>query len=572
MSGPVEQPAVSQFLGRLAPAVAESLRSLSEERVVERLWSRDHTLWHDRPAGITDRLGWLTAPETFSLQLDELIDFATEIRDEAIRDVVLLGMGGSSLGAECLRHLFGCEPGYPALHVLDSTVPAQVAQVRSRIDPRATLFLVASKSGSTAEVLNLFEYFWDLATTALDTGAGSRFVAITDPESPLVRIAVSRGFRRVFPNPADIGGRFSVLSRFGLLPAALLGVDLGELMASARWTSQRCRSDRLGAVETEISVDPEVNPGAWLGAVLGAATQSGRDKLTFLTSPRLAKFGLWAEQLIAESTGKDGKGIIPIVDEPFAAADCYRQDRLFVVMRLDRDSNADLDAQAERLRSAGHPMIAFELGEPAHLGGEFVRWQVAVAVAAHLIGVHPFDQPDVEETKINTRRLLESFETDGQLPQSDPGDALFETLRRGEPPSYVALMAYASADPALDRAIAQVRRWILERHRLASTFGYAPRLLHSTGQLHKGGPDGGLFVQLLALDEPGIPIPDRPYSFGTLAHAQAVGDWQALTARGRRCLRVELGAEPANEALRLATDVAAESTDSASSEIPGDPE
>lgn len=519
-------------LGPLAPALQQTLARLDQQRVAARLWSKDHTLWREDPEEISDRLGWLdrVAEEpTPDGELDALLDAA---RDEGLQDVVLLGMGGSSLGAEALRASFGDQKAGPRLHVLDSTHPRWVERVRGEIDPATSLFLVASKSGTTAEVLAFFHYFWSETEKVVGADAGRRFVAITDPGTPLAALADERGFRHTFLNPPDIGGRFSVLSRFGLVAAALAGIDPYRLLRSGHAMATRCRPG--SAAE---------NPGLWLGAVLGAAVASGRDQLTLLTTPRITCFGLWAEQLIAESTGKDGKGILPITGESLAAAERYGDDRLFVALRLAGNADAAFEDHLRRLAKAGQPVVVLELSELHDLGGEFFRWQLATAVVGHLLGIQPFDQPDVQSAKTETKRALAAYEASGELP-SVAAEGDLATALGDEPPRYVAFMAYTDSSPAFEEEITTLRRLIFERHGVATTFGYGPRFLHSTGQLHKGGPDGGLFVQLLAETTADLSVPGQAYGFGPLIQAQAAGDLAALRARGRRTVRVDLGDDP----------------------------
>jgi glucose-6-phosphate isomerase/transaldolase/glucose-6-phosphate isomerase len=520
---------VEETLGALAPEVERVFERLRGERVVERIWAKDHTVWGKGPAEVVDRLGWLTLPDTMAREIDELERFGSEVREEGTAGVALLGMGGSSLGAEVLRSVLGPAPGHPPLAVLDSTVPGWVEAARRGLDPARALFLVSSKSGTTVEVSALFRYFWQEVERAVGGGAaGRRFVAVTDPGTALARLAAERGFRRTFENPPDVGGRFSVLSYFGLVPAALLGLPLAKLLMRAMSMAR----------ESNATTPPERSPAVRLGAVLAAAAAAGRDKLTLLASPGLAAFGLWAEQLIAESTGKEGRGILPVAGEPWAAPDRYRPDRLFVALRLAGDDNAGLDAQLGRQAAAGQPAVTLHLADRFDVAAEFFRWQMATAVAGHLLGVHPFDQPDVDAAKAKTREALAELAASGALPRIDPGPPLAQALA-DEEPAYVALMAYLPPSAGLEEAVAGLRRRLLEERLLPTTFGYAPRLLHSTGQYHKGGPPGGLHVQLLPRSaEEGPAIPGEPYGFGTLAHAQALGDALALRERGRRCLRL----------------------------------
>jgi len=528
-----------------------ALARLGDERIVERIWEKDPTVWSpdpdEIPAEITDRLGWLDLvrePPVADAEIGALVDAA---RTEEVRDAVLLGMGGSSLGAEALRSSFGARGGYPRLHVLDSTHPRWVRRVRGEIDPASTLFVVASKSGTTAEVLALFDYFWAQTEGAGVSVPGGRFVAVTDPGTPLLDLARDRDFRAVFTNPPDVGGRFSVLSRFGRVPAALAGVDVMALMESGHRMAERCGPGSA----------PGENPGAWLGAVLGAAASSGRDRLTFLAAPRIETFGLWAEQLIGESLGKSGRGLVPVTGEPEAAVERYGDDRLFVALHFLPEPDERLTGRVAALRKAGQPVVEIDLEELGDLGGELFRWQLATAVAGHLVGVHPFDQPDVESTKKATRRILDAFAETGELPAVDApgGPGSLRAALLDEPPSYLALMAYADESAELEDAAGRLRRALLDDLDVTTTFGYGPRFLHSTGQLHKGGPGGGLFVQLIERAGDELEIPGRGYGFRTLLAAQADGDLAALQENGRRCLRFELGDDPAATLDRLAAEV-----------------
>ncbi len=519
-----------ESLGDLASPLQSALAALDRERTIERIWQRDPGVWGKGPAEVVDRLGWLDLPEQLTAARGELAAFAEEVRSAGFTDVVLLGMGGSSLGAEVLRSSFPRVAGAPRLTVLDSTVPAWVTAVRQAIDPATTLFLVGSKSGTTAEINAFYHFFWAETVASVGAAAGGHFVAITDPGTALAKLAAERGFRRTFENRPDLGGRFSVLSHFGMVPAALLDLSLDRLLMRALSMSKA----------SNASTPAAENLGARLGAILGVAARAGRDKATLLTSPALAAFGLWAEQLLAESTGKEGKGILPIAGEPCAAPGRYAADRLFVALRLMGDDNAALDAQVAALAAGGQPVVVLPLLDPYDLGGELFRWEFATAVAGHLLGIHPFDQPDVESSKRITRSLLTDYRATGALPEVAAGGSLATALA-GAPASFVALMAYLGESRELETAVTALRARLLTEHGLATTFGYAPRMLHSTGQYHKGGPPGGLFVQLLpAHDEAGPAIPGEPYGFGTLAAAQAIGDARALEEKGRRCLRLRL--------------------------------
>jgi glucose-6-phosphate isomerase/transaldolase/glucose-6-phosphate isomerase len=512
--------------------------------VAERLWHRDHTLWAPEPREIADRLGWLDLIDADE-PLRRVANLVEEAHSDEVAHVVLLGMGGSSLGAEALGTSFGHQEGYPRLLVLDSTVPDRVRQVRSAVDPRKALFITASKSGSTAEVQALFDYFWGEVTATCDD-PGRRFLAITDPGTSLAGLAVERGFREVFVNQPDVGGRFSVLTLFGIVPAALVGIDMRRLLARAERTRRACGPQHAG----------HENPGLTLGAYLGAAALLGRNKATLLVPRRVAAFGLWVEQLIAESTGKHGRGILPVAGEPPVAPDLYGTDRAFVHLRLTSEPDAQMEEHAARLQEAGHPVWELILAHPWDLGAQFYLWQVATAVAGHVIGVHPFDQPDVESAKKKTREVLASWEERGELPRVEAPANLAAELAR-ERPSYMALLAYLAPSTELEEAVAELRRALAGRLQVASTFGYGPRYLHSTGQLHKGGPPGGLHVEVVPRAMADLPIPGRRYGFATLAAAQADGDLLALQQAGRRCVRLA-PADPAAELMRMAGGLLAE--------------
>ncbi len=507
---------------------------------IGRLWRRDYTLWKPEPEEISNRLGWLDLPFCMRADAAEVNAFAGQVRQEGINSVVLLGMGGSSLSAEVLRIALGENPGQPRMHVLDSTVPERVERVTRSIDPARTLFLVSSKSGGTIEVMSLYRHFRKLTEAAVGAGAGSHFVAITDPGTSLEQLALDEKFRRAFINPPDLGGRYSVLSYFGLLPAALMGLDVVQLLSRAGEMARSCG----------VEVPAEDNAGAWLGLVMGCMAVLGRNKLTIITSPKLAGFGLWAEQLVAESTGKEGKGILPVAGEPFNAPGVYGEDRLFTYLRLATDDCTESDRHARELHEAGQPVMSIELRDMYDLGADFFRWEFAVAVAGVCLEINAFDQPNVEESKRNSRRILEEVQKGGALPKlADVGDPV-ELIHSAQPGGYVALMAFAEQTPESDAAFNSLRNAILTRRKLPSTLGYGPRFLHSTGQFHKGGPEGGLFIQFTADYRKGEPIPGASYDFATLATGQAIGDFEALQANGRRVVRVHVG-EPAQLPARI---------------------
>src|SRR5450759_4081104 len=486
-------------LGALQPAVDAQLVKLQKDDAPRRLWAKDSTLWAADPAKreeIRDRLGWLNVAEKM---LEHAAEFKElEAHGRAFSDVVLLGMGGSVLCPDVMRNTFGAIKGHPTLHVLDTTDPATILGVRAKITLNKTLFIVASKSGETTETLSHFAYFWDHVTKngkkdSRNGKAGRQFAAITDPGTSLEKLATEHGFRWVFPNPPDIGGRYSALSYFGLVPAALIGVNVAELLERAVEMAHACAD----------SVEAEDNPGVWLGAVLGQMALAGRNKLTLIASPKIATFGYWVEQLIAESTGKEGKGIVPVEGEPVGKPAVYGEDRLFVYIRMESDpANRAVTA----LEKAGMPVVTLTMRDKLDLGGEFLRWEIATAIAGSILRIDAFDQPNVQESKDNTKKVLAEYKAKGKLPKADSSAAsksrvgLKALLEKAKPGAYFAIMAYATRTPAADTAIAAIRTAVRDRKNIATTAGYGPRFLHSTGQLHKGGPKIGLFLQVVQDD------------------------------------------------------------------------
>jgi transaldolase / glucose-6-phosphate isomerase len=507
-------------LGALAPAVAARLDRLRAEDVIERLWTHDHTLWKPDPTEITNRLGWLHAVEVMTPELPRLRDFARGVVAEGFERVVLLGMGGSSLAPEVLYATCERQPGYPSLTVLDATDPAQIAAIEAAAPLDRTLFIVASKSGGTLETLSHLAYFLPRVRSV------TQFVAITDPGSALATIGREHGFREVFLNPADIGGRYSALTYFGLVPAALMGADLDALLTAAGAMTQACAQP-----------DPASNPGAYLGAVLGEAALAGRDQLTLVLPPSLATLGTWLEQLLAESTGKEGTGILPIEGEPLGPPAVYSDRRLFVAI-----GEAGRDPALDALAGAGHPVLrlpAAAVDGASALGAEFFRWEFATAVAGHVLGVHPFDQPNVQSAKDATATILErGLEAAAGSPMS--ATPLRDLINAAAPGDYVAILAYVPRTAEVDARLQRVRLALRDRLRVATTIGYGPRYLHSTGQLHKGGPANGAFIEVVGDDPADLAIPGQPFTFGTLKQAQARGDLESLLARGRRVARATL--------------------------------
>ena len=516
-------------LGAYGEIVSKTLRRLDAERVVPRIWDRDHTVWKPESDGIVDRLGWLDLPSTMREEASAITAFADEVKHAGFRHVVLFGMGGSSLAAEVLRQTCASSDGPLKLIVLDSTIPEAVRETEAAIDPAHTLFIVSSKSGTTIEPNVLYRHFRELVDGEVGKErAGDRFVAITDSGTPLEQMALDDGLRRVFTPPSDVGGRYSALSHFGLLPAALARADIRSLLSRSRGMARGCLTETFA----------EKNPGALLGAAMGALAREGRDKLTLIASPSVAAFGMWVDQLIAESTGKDGVGIVPIVNEPLMPAEYYGDDRLFVYLRMDDNPNDASDDVVSSLGGLGHPVIVINLGDSHDLGGEFFRWEFATAVAASILGVHPFDQPNVQASKEQTIEVIEEIEGTGELPKTDPTGSIEDLLLQARTGDYLAIMAYVRPTPETESALTQLRRDVTERHKIATTMGYGPRLLHSTGQLHKRGPNTGLFLQIVSDDHEDVSIPGKDYSFGALATAQAVGDFRTLQRLGRRVVRV----------------------------------
>lgn len=527
---------------------------------VHRVWQRDATLWGGDPArqrSVANRLGWLAVTSQMRRAVADIDAFAASVKAGGFTDIVLLGMGGSSLAPEVLRQSIADveRDDWPRLHVLDTTDPATILSVSETIEPARTLFCVSSKSGTTIEALSLFAYFHQLVERAHPGRAGDNFVAVTDAGTPLEALARQHGFRQVFTNPGDMGGRYSALSYFGLAPAALAGVDVGRLLdrgAAAATDARGAASDALR-----------------LGAALGELALAGRDKCTFIVPPGITAFGLWLEQLIAESTGKDGRGILPVAAEPPGVVESYGPDRLFVQLRLATEHNDEDDTRARALVAAGHPVISIDLADAYDLGGQFFTWEFAVAVVGHVLDINPFDEPNVTESKDNTDRVLRAFEASGVI--EDPSDhgagvgisavgadgdrpslehalgGLFDAIGRE---GYLAVTAYVRPTPARQRAFDAVRSAVRDSRRVATTLGYGPRFLHSTGQLHKGGPSGGGFLQVTAADQRDIPIPGRSFTFGTLKRAQSIGDFQSLVSHGRPVVRLHLG-EDIDEGLRL---------------------
>ena len=554
---------LSAELGPLQAHAERALNTIAAQRVPQRIWARDHTVWKPDPSEIVNRLGWLRAAEIMRAQIDRLEGLAAAFRADGYTRVVLLGMGGSSLTPDMLHRAFGVQEGFPELHVLDTTDPGAIHDLAQNLDLERTAFLVSSKSGTTQETLSLFKFFYRRVVAAMgEWRAGEHFLAITDPGTPLAALAERLHLRGALLNDPDLGGRYSALSYFGLVPAALIGLDLSLLLERAM----------QAASAAERWVPAAANPAAWLGTILAEAARQGRDKLTLLTSPGIESFGDWLEQLIAESTGKQGAGILPVVGEAPASPQAYGDDRLFVRLQLGEDSGEQ--AVLDPLRAAGHPVVGLGLRDRYDLGGQFFLWEMATAVAGHLLGINPFDQPDVEAAKAQARRIVGS---PGALPEEQPvveadglrvfggsaqhsggaGEVIQTFLQQARPGAYLALQAYVHPTPTVRAGLAALRLALRDRTRLATTQGFGPRYLHSTGQLHKGDAGKGLFLQLTAPNPLDLDIPDEPtadassLTFGALKAAQAQGDRLALVEAGRAVIRVDLGDDPAGGLERL---------------------
>jgi glucose-6-phosphate isomerase len=511
------------------------------ERVAERLRAQDPTLWG--PPGtpeIENRLGWLTIAERMLAELDSVEAFAGSVRAEGYRDAVLLGMGGSSLAPEVLRRSFAEQAGGLRLHVLDSTDAEMILATQAAIEPERSLFIVSSKSGGTIEPRSLLAHFWSLLPD------GRHFIAITDPGTELAELAATRGFRGTFLGDPHIGGRYSALSPFGIVPGALMGADVRGLLAGAAGAWDTRLQEANGPSPTEHSA------AVWLGAALSALAQDGRDKLTFVISRSLPGLGLWLEQLFAESTGKRSTGILPVAEEPLGEPSHYGEDRVFAYLPDVNHHDSELDARMGLLADAGHPLLTIPTAGPADLGRVFMLAELAVAVAGWGLQINPFDQPNVQQAKDATKRVLEEYEAHGALPETPDAEeaAIRSLLLDAAPPEYVAIMAYARPSEELDAAAADLRVAIRGATRATTTFGYGPRFLHSTGQFHKGGPRTGRFLQLIHDGAADVEIPGAPYTFTTLKHAQAIGDLQTLRELGRPAERLTLAGEDPVGALR----------------------
>jgi glucose-6-phosphate isomerase len=538
-------------LGGYAEAVQREVDALIAADAPGRLWRKDASLFSGDEAqkrSVANRLGWLDIASKMQSEAAGLTAFGREIVEAGFTSAVLLGMGGSSLAPEVLRRSIDTRRDAPKLHVLDTTDPATILAVEHEIDIARTLFFVSSKSGGTIEVATLFAYFHERVQVAKGDRAGENFVAITDAGTALEKLAQEHAFRRVFINPSDIGGRYSALSYFGLVPAAVAGVDIERLLATG--------------AEAEAATRLANSDALRLGVALAVLAHSGRNKCTFAIAPGIDTFGLWVEQLIAESTGKQGKGIVPVAGEPLGTPKRYADDRLFVQLRLEGDYTGEQDGVLGALVNEGQPAIIIDLDDPYELGREFFRWEYATAIAGLVLGINPFDEPNVQESKDNTARVLQEFESSGSL-RFDRGDvaaageAVGQLLGQLVEGDYLAITAYVPAANEVDAAFREIRRRVRDERGVATTLGYGPRFLHSTGQLHKGGPPQGAFLQITGDDPVDLPIPGRSFSFGQLKQAQALGDLESLRSHGRPVISVNVGADVGDGVALLADHVRA---------------
>ena len=539
----------------LQAALAASLEDWKKNNKVARLWQKDASLWSNADEG--KWLGWLTITDEQLANLNTLKQFAAEVKKAKFKHMLLLGMGGSSLCPEVLRMTFGKIAGFPELHVLDSTDPAQIKAIEKKLDLKKTLCIVSSKSGSTLEPNIFKQYFFGRVGKAVgDKVVGSRFIAVTDPDSKMQQVAEDDKFWKIFAGDPSIGGRYSALSNFGMVPAAAMGMDLGKFLKTTQEMVKAC-----GASSTA-----DTNPGVLLGNILGLAANHGRDKITIITAPGISDLGAWLEQLIAESTGKISKGIIPVDREKLAKPSVYGSDRIFAYLRLANKPNKAQDTAVAAIEKAGHPVVRITLANVYALGQEFFRWEIATAVAGSIIGINAFNQPDVEASKIETKKLTSQYEATGSLPPESPffiakdaklfaddknsaalsgGKSLNEIVkthlsRIGEG-DYFALLGYIPMNAQNEKALQTIRMSVRDAKKVATCLGFGPRFLHSTGQAYKGGPNSGVFLQITCDDASDLAVPGQKYTFGVVKAAQARGDFAVLAERGRRALRVHLG-------------------------------
>jgi len=540
---------------QLAGAVAASLDDWKKNNKVARLWQKDASLWSGTDE--SNWLGWLTITEEQVAHIDALKQIAEDVKKARFKHALLLGMGGSSLCPEVLRMTFGKIKGFPELHVLDSTDPAQIKAIEAKVDLKSTICIVSSKSGSTLEPNIYKQYFFERVKAKVgEKEAGNRFIAITDPGSKMQQVAEADRFRKIFMGVPSIGGRYSAISNFGMVPAAVRGLDVANFLKNTGEMVKACGASSAA----------DANPGVILGTILGVAANHGRDKLTIVTSPGIFDLGAWLEQLIAESTGKIGKGIIPVDRERLAKPAIYGNDRVFAYLRLASKPNKAQDAAVAALEKAGHPVVRITLPNTYALGQEFFRWEIATSVAGSILGINPFNQPDVEASKIETKKLTSQYETTGSLPPESPffeekgiklfadekntaalkggaklADVLKAHLSRLGAGDYFAVLGYITMNPSNEKSLQTIRHAVRDKKKVATVLGFGPRFLHSTGQAYKGGPNSGVFLQITCDDAKDLPVPGQKYTFGVVKSAQARGDFAVLSERGRRVLRVHIG-------------------------------
>jgi glucose-6-phosphate isomerase len=541
-------------LGKYQSAVEKTLNKISRDRIISRIWQKDYTVWRKDPSEISNRLGWLDCLDVTKKSFDKIHSFVNDIRNEGFKDALLMGMGGSSLAPEVFRLTFGVHKGYLDLHVLDSTRPETVLEYEKKLDPSSTLFIVSTKSGGTVETMSFMKYFFTSVSKKLGKEKAARhFIAITDPGSGLEEIAKNLNFRKIFLNDPNIGGRFSALSLFGIVPAALIGIDINRLFDKVSEMVNECKTKEISD-----------NNAAKLGATIGTLAKKGADKLTLLISPQLKYLGGWLEQLIAESSGKDGKGILPVDLEPTVPVIDYGKDRVFVYLKLTGDTF--FDEKVNEIKTTGFPVIEIEIKNIYELSAVFFRWEFATSMAGYVLDLQPFDQPNVESAKVAARKMMKEYSEKGKLPELKPalelegiklfGDVEANNLKEGltsflsnceKGKSYVAIQAYLKPDEKTWENLQLLRLKILQKYKVATTLGYGPRFLHSTGQLHKGDGGNGIFIQIVPDYSVDSGIPDNAgedkssISFGTLIKAQSLGDRQALIDNNRKVLTIGLG-------------------------------
>jgi glucose-6-phosphate isomerase len=541
-------------LGKYQSAVEKTLNKISRDRIISRIWQKDYTVWRKDPSEISNRLGWLDCVDVKKKSFDKINSFVNDIRNEGFKDALLMGMGGSSLAPEVFRLTFGVQKGYLDLHVLDSTHPETVLEYEKKLDSSSTLFIVSTKSGGTVETMSFMKYFFTSVSKKLGKEKAARhFIAITDPGSGLEEIAKNLNFRKIFLNDPNIGGRFSALSLFGIVPAALIGIDVNRLFDKASEMVNECKTKEISD-----------NNAAKLGAAIGTLAKESADKLTLLISPQLKYLGGWLEQLIAESTGKDGKGILPVDLEPTVPVNDYGTDRVFVYLKLTGDTF--FDEKVNENKTTGFPVIELEIKNIYELGAEFFRWEFATSIAGYVLNLQSFDQPNVESAKVAARKMMKEYSENGKLPEFKPalesegiklfGDVEANNLKEGltsflsnceKSKSYVTIQAYLKPDEKTWQKLQLLRSKILQKYHVATTLGYGPRFLHSTGQLHKGDGGNGIFIQIVSDYSVDSGIPDNAgedkssISFGTLIKAQSLGDRQALIDNNRKVLTIGLG-------------------------------